>query len=226
MAVAEGYLARNPAALLFTPKETRHSVAKRMTTEEVRLLFSVLEARELLIAKLAIVAGMRPGEIFGLKWEHIKEDHIHVQQRIYRGKIDSPKTTRSVREVALSEGLQCLLSKWKSTSVDSGLGAWVFPSEKMTTPVSKDNCWRRHMAPKLNAVGLGWVNFQVMRRTHSSLKDNKVDTKVVADQLGHSLDVNLNVYTQTALSVRKQAVNTLESALEQPSNPGEVLRVM
>jgi integrase len=83
------------------------------------------------------------------------------------------------------------------------------------------------MAPKLNAVGLGWVNFQVMRRTHSSLmKDNKVDAKVVADQLGHSLDVNLNVYTQTALSVRKQAVNTLESALEQPSNPGEVLRVM
>lgn len=227
MAVAEGYLARNPAALLFTPKETRHSVTKRMTAEEVSLLFSVLETRELLITKLAIVAGMRPGEIFGLKWEHVKEDHIHVQQRVYRGKVDSPKTTRSVREVALAEGLQCLMTRWKSMSADSSPGAWVFPSEKLKTPVSKDNCWRRHIGPKLDAVGLGWVNFQVMRRTHSSLmRDNNVDPKVVADQLGHSLDVNLNVYTQTALSLRKQAVNTLESALEQPCSPGELLRVM
>jgi hypothetical protein len=49
--------------------------------------------------------------------------------------------------------------------------------------------------PKLNAVRLGWVNFHVTRRTHSSLmKDNNVDSKVVAGQLGNSLDVNLNVY--------------------------------
>ncbi len=170
---------------------------------------------------------MRPGEIFGLKWEHVKEDHIRVQQRIYRGKIDSPKTTRSVREVALAEGLQCLMSRRKSMSVDSSPGAWVFPSEKLKTPVSKDNCWQRHIGPKLDAVGLGWVNFQVMRRTNSSLmKDNNADPKVVADQLGHSLDVNLNVYTQTALSLRKQAVNALESTLEQTRNPLEVSRVM
>jgi hypothetical protein len=37
-----------------------------------------------------------------------------------------------------------------------------------------------------------------------------VDPKVVADQLGHTLDVNLNVYTATALETRKQAVNSLE----------------
>jgi hypothetical protein len=66
-----------------------------------------------------------------------------------------------------------------------------------------------------------------MRRTHSSLKkDNSADPKVVADQPGHSLDVNLNVYTQTALSLRKQAVNVLESTLEQTGNPLEVSRVV
>jgi integrase len=227
MAVAEGRLARNPAALLFTPKEARHAVTKRMTTEEVRLLFSVLETRELVIAKLAIVAGMRPGEIFGLKWEHVKEDYIHVQQRVYGGKIDSPKTTRSVREVALAEGLQCLMSRWKGMSADSGPSAWVLPSEKLKTFLSKDNCWRRHIGPRLDPVGLDWVNSQAMRRTHSSLmKDNNADPKVVADQLGHSLDVNLNIYTQSALSLRKQAVNALESTLAPTSNPREVSRVM
>jgi hypothetical protein len=41
----------------------------------------------------------------------------------------------------------------------------------------------------------------------------KVDPKVVADQLGHSVDVDLDVYTQTALGQRKEAVNDPESAL-------------
>ena len=227
MAVAEGYLTKNPAALLFVPKAVRQSVRTQMTAEQVGLLFSVLDDRELLIAKLAVLSGMRPGEIFALMWKHLREDHIVVEQRLYRGKIDSPKTTRSVRKVAFSEGLQNLITKWKNASVDSNPSAWVFPSEKLTTPLAKDNCWRRHFAPKLAAAGLGWVNFQVMRRTHSSImRDNDVDPKVVADQLGHSLDVNLNVYTQTALSLRAQAVNTLESIVEKARKPAALLRIM
>ena len=35
----------------------------------------------------------------------------------------------------------------------------------------------------------------------------------VADQLGHSVDVDLNVYTKTALGPRKEALNTFESPL-------------
>ena len=37
---------------------------------------------------------------------------------------------------------------------------------------------------------------------------------MVAEQLGHTLDVNLNVYTEAGFQLRKQAVNTLESALQ------------
>ena len=40
-----------------------------------------------------------------------------------------------------------------------------------------------------------------------------VDGKLVADQLGHTLDVNQNVYTQSALSDRRAAVNRLETSL-------------
>ncbi len=70
------------------------------------------------------------------------------------------------------------------------------------------------MQPELEKVGLEWANFQVMRRTHSSLmRELGVDPKVVADQLGHTLDVNLNVYTKTNLGSLKEAVETLESAL-------------
>ncbi len=83
------------------------------------------------------------------------------------------------------------------------------------------------MVPKLKAVGLEWVNFQVMRRTHASLmRELDIDPKVVADQLGHSLDVNLNVYTKTALAARKEAVSAFESALELPDLPKAPSRVM
>jgi integrase len=70
------------------------------------------------------------------------------------------------------------------------------------------------MLPQLEAVGLDWCNFQVMRRTHASLaKKLGSDPKLVADQLGHSLDVSQNVYTQSAVESRAEVVNLLERCL-------------
>jgi integrase len=66
-----------------------------------------------------------------------------------------------------------------------------------------------------------------MRRTHASLmRELKVDPKVVADQLGHSVDVNLNVYSKTALGLRKEAVDALERSLEHPNSAESPSRIM
>jgi len=214
MAVAEGFLLRNPAQMIFTPRECPHPATRIMTIEEVRTLFAVLEMREQLIARLAVVAGMRPGEIFGLKWERLEAEYADVRQRIYRGDVDSPKSRYSVRWAALSDGLLSAIAKWRLMALDPSPGAWVFPSERLTTPIRKDNCWRRHFKLRLEKAGLGWVNFQVMRRTHSCLlKELDVDPQVRAEQMGHTVDVNENVYTKTSLERRRQAVNKLESAL-------------
>jgi integrase len=214
MAVAEGFLLRNPAQLIFTPRECPRPTAQSMTIEEVRKLFGVLGVREQLIARLAVIAGMRPGEIFALTWQRLEAQYADIQQRVYRGDIDSPKSTYSVRWAALSDGLLSAVREWREISVDPSPTAWVFPSEKLTTPVRKDNCWRRHFAPQLKSVGLPWVNFQVMRRTHSCLlKELDVDPQVRAEQMGHTVDVNENVYTRTSLERRREAVNRLETAL-------------
>jgi hypothetical protein len=78
----------------------------------------------------------------------------------------------------------------------------------------KDNLWRRIIEPKLDDIKLKWATFQVMRRTHASLSRKAgVDPKLVADQLGHGLGVNLDVYTVAGLEQRLQAVNTLEQSL-------------
>jgi len=182
MAVAEDCLRKNSAALLFTPKGTKRPAQRVMTWQEVRLLFSGLDARGTAVCMLATVSGMRRGEIFGLKWRHVRADHIEIEQRLYRGKIDSPKNDHSKRSVALSQGLQAAISRWRVECGNPGLDEWVFPSETRRTPVAKDNCWRRCIAPRLKSVGLEWVNFQVMRSTHASLmRELKVDPKVVAD---------------------------------------------
>ncbi|MBV9506291.1 MAG: tyrosine-type recombinase/integrase [Acidobacteriia bacterium] len=214
MAVAEGHIERNPALLLFTPREARKPMRRVMTMKEVQICFGVLNERERLIAKLAVIAGMRPGEIFALTWGRMTASYADIRQRVYQGTIDTPKTDHSMRKAALSEGLLADIERWRMMAVVTRDDAWVFPSERMT-PLRPDNCWKRHFRSHLRKVGLGWVNFLVMRRTHATLmKVLGIDGKLVADQLGHTLDVNQNIYTQTPVEIRQAAVNRLEKSLK------------
>jgi integrase len=210
MAIAEGLIKLNPASMLFTPKDAKRPVHSVMTIEQTSAVLRALDTRERLIAKLAIIAGMRPGGIFGLTWGRLAEASAEVTQRVYRNKIDTPKTHHSVRKAAITDDMWLELDQWRSSSRYNGDQAFVFSSERGTA-LSKDNIWRRNMQPTLAKVGLGWANFQVMRRTHATLmRQMKADPKAVADQLGHSLDVSLNVYAQSPVSVRQPLVNELE----------------
>src|SRR5271169_3149172 len=117
-----------------------------MNIEEVKQCFGVLDLRERLIVQLAILAGTRPGEIFGLTWGRVGPDYADIRQRVYRGLIDRPKTVQSIRQAALSEGLLCALDQWRSMCADTGSEAWVFSSER-NTPLSRDNILRRSIRP-------------------------------------------------------------------------------
>lgn len=184
-----------------------------MTREQIFRVYEVLPLREKIVAQCAIGSGMRPGEILALKWKHIAENHVKVEQRLYRGKIDTPKSGKSEREVGISDGLIADLKSWRELS-NCDPEAWVFPSENGRTPLAKDNLWRRSMLPKLREVGLEWATFQVMRRTHSSqLEELHVEPKLIADNMGHTLDVNRNTYTITEVANRKRAVDLLEDAV-------------
>jgi integrase len=96
---------------------------RTMTMKEVQICFSVLAQRERLIAKLAILAGMRPGEIFGLTWCRINATYAEIRQRVYRGLVDTPKTNQSFRKAALAEGVRLDLEFWRGLPVDTRDGA-------------------------------------------------------------------------------------------------------
>jgi integrase len=218
LALAEGYADRDPTAALYTPKEAETRPTRAMTGKEVEQYIAALDQRECVIAHLAIFTGMRPGEILGLQRRHVNQDcrAIVIQQRLYRGDIDTPKTTSSTRTAAVPTKTAALLQEWMSL-VGMTPEAWVFASENPLTPMWRDNVWYRHMKPKLDPVGLGWANFQALRRTHASLgHEAGVDPKVAADQRGHGIGVALDVYTKAALTKRAEAAEQLENAVLTP----------
>ena len=130
MAVAEGKIERNPPVQLFTPKETKRPTRRAMTVEQVQTCFVVLAQRERLITKLAVLGGLRPGEIFGLRWDRLGSDHADIWQRVYRRLVDKPKTEQSFRKATVAEGLVAEIEAWQSRAIDPK--GWVFPSEART----------------------------------------------------------------------------------------------
>ena len=214
LAADDRLLSSNPAEMLFTPRTVAVPSRRILSPEQVQQILSVLGLREQLLVRLALVSGMRPGEILALQWKHVANDHVEVVHRLYRGKLDRPKSERSKRTVALSLTTRNLMAAWRQQSGCSDPDAWVFPSTKVTTPLGRDNTWRWFIAPRLKTIQLDWATFQIMRRTHASLcRQAGIDPKLVADQLGHGLGVNLDVYTVAALDQRQQAVQTLETVL-------------
>jgi len=213
MASDDAILRGNPAGSLVTPKGAETTRKRPLTIAEIQLALSILDLRERLIFLFAVLVGMRPGEILALRWGRIATQMVVVAERVYKGKCGDPKTKRSLREAAIPPELAADIERWRALSVDTGPEALVFPSERGTF-ISRDNFLRRNIQNKLKNVGLGWVTFQVLRRTQASLCHNEgIDPKISADQRGHGIGVSLDTYTITDLDSRQQAVTALEVAL-------------
>jgi integrase len=152
---------------------------------------------------------MRPGEILALQRRHVSADGatIQVEQRVYGGVIADPKTDISRRTAAIAPETAALLVCWLQDAVELKPEAYVFASEART-PLRPDNVMKRIIRPALRKVGLAWVNFQTMRRTHASL-GHDIDPKVMAGQRGHTIGVALDVYTKTTIKQKAEAANKL-----------------
>jgi hypothetical protein len=112
---------------------------------------------------------------------------------------------------------------WRSFLSDRSPEAFLFPSETGRTPLRADNLWKRHFDPRLETVGLDWVNFQVFRRTNASLsRKANVDDKVSADQRGHGLGVSLGVYAVSDLQQKMDAVRRLEAEVLGAAETGDL----
>jgi integrase len=194
-----------------------------MSKTEVLTALGLLDVRERLIMRMGVFDGMRPGEIYAIQLGKVEECSVRIDQRLYgSSNIDTPKGRKgknTSRTVALAPGTIVDLNLWKTFLGDLPATAYLFISETGTTPLRPNNHWKRKIRPRLAQVGLGWVNFQVLRRTNASLsRKAKVDDKVSADQRGHGLGVSLGVYAISDLDQKIEAVTKLESAVMDAKN--------
>jgi integrase len=223
MAVSDGVVDFNPAEALFIPACKGTPDKRTMTKDEVLTALSVLDVRERLVVRMGVFDGMRPGEIYAIQLGKIQECSVRIDQRLYgSSNIDTPKGRKgknTSRTVALAPGTILDLNRWKTFLGDLSGTAYLFASETGTTPLRPNNHWKRRIRPRLAQFGLGWVNFQVLRRTNASLsRKAKVDDKVSADQRGHGLGVSLGVYAISDLEQKIEAVTKLESAVIDAKN--------
>jgi integrase len=100
MAVAEKVIATNPTTRLYTPKQAPKGQTRAMSVEQVKTALAAVELREQVLLHMAIFSGFRPGEMLGLQRRHVAAEAsaVKVEQRVYRGIVDDPKTDPSRRE--------------------------------------------------------------------------------------------------------------------------------
>ncbi|HOL73797.1 MAG TPA: tyrosine-type recombinase/integrase [Bryobacteraceae bacterium] len=211
MAQSDGLVSVNPASGLVQPRCKAGAPKRTLSVDDVRRVELILEPRDRLMFRLAVYEGLRPGEIVGLKLGDIQPDGLHIQRRVYRGTVDSPKSERSRRIVPPTEGTKNLLTLYVETLFDQSNEAWLFPSEALSTPISYSNVWRRRIGPALKAAGIAGANYQVLRRTWvTHIAQAERDATIRAKLAGHSVDVHENVYRQPDASALRKAMRRLE----------------
>ncbi len=179
---------------------------------------------------LAILSGLRRGELFALRWQDIDEDSrvLTVREAVYDGMFDTPKTEAGRRQIPLSQAALGFIRESTRCTGDTGPGALVF-STRTGHSLSPNNVLRRAIFPACKALGLPatWLTF---RRTYSSWShDSGVPGKVVAQLMGHAhVDTTLNVCTQVLDRALRAAVDKIGGELftivHEPENSGAASR--
>jgi integrase len=162
------------------------------------------------MALTGIVAGLRVGEILGLRWQDVDflNRSIRIQQAAYRGSIGSPKTKGSKRTLPLPESLSVALRRHYDASTQrDGL---VFPT-RTGMPFSDSNLLARHLKPAGKQIGAPWLGWHTLRRTHATLLSQAgASPKDAQAQLGHAhMSTTMDIYTQPTPTHQRAAVERM-----------------
>jgi integrase len=211
-----GHIAENPARDVDLPKLRTVRPKWALTPSQAAVLLKRLPPMERAMVGLAILSGLRRGELFALRWQDIDQESrvLTVREAVYDGVFDSPKTGAGLRQIPLSDVAMRFIGEWIERRNAVNPSALVF-STRTGKAISPNNVLRRAIFPACEALNLPHATWLTFRRTYSSWSHDKgVPGKVIAQLMGHAnVDTTLNVYAQVLDGALRSAVEKVGTEL-------------
>ncbi len=196
-AVKWRYLQSNPAQGAQVPALTNTRERVALTPEQARALLAQLNEPFRTMVLLAVLSGLRRGELLGLRWKHVNftEHLVTVAESVYLGRSAAPKTKASRRQVFIDGVVFDSLARLRPEHFQPD--EFVFPSER-GTPLNPHNVLYRAIHPACQRAGVPLVSWHVFRYSYSTWADPTGESiKALQAQLGHTdAKLTLSVYTQ------------------------------
>jgi integrase len=180
---------------------------------------------------VAAFTGLRVSELIGLKWRNVLSDSISIEERCSRGDWAAPKSEASNATIPVTAAVISRIHQLKGITVEIKAGSAIrrYPAVKSSDPDDlvfasvvkgvpmRDNAiLSRFIKPAARKLGIGWVNWQVLRRSHATwLKMAGADVKDAQAQMRHSrATTTLDVYQQFIPESQRRVVNRLSELAE------------
>ncbi|MDC0763515.1 tyrosine-type recombinase/integrase [Brevibacillus sp. AG] len=224
----KGIVAKNVANRVEKPQA---SSRRQLVVWEPEFVSDFLEktryaSRYWIAVYLAVMTGMRQGEILGLRWSDIdfENRNLTIQQTVNRHREikDGAKTKKSVRSVALSPETIEVLKEHRKLIVQERveLGPEYQNNDLVvctqfggpTTQRAIQKVWPSF----LKKTGAPKITFHDLRHTHASLLIKQgVHIKVISERLGHSsITITMDKYGHLMPNMQAEAADGLDSLLK------------
>ena len=202
----------NPVSGVDLPEKLSPREKRVLMPEQVTLLLTHLREPVRTMVLVAVLTGLRVGEILALRWQDLdlEKGELRVEQAIYRGYLGTPKTKGSRRTLPLPRRAVVALRVLAQRATASQRQDLVFATRKGTA-FSDTNLLLREIKPAARKIGLPWVSWHGFRRTHCTLFQLAGGSaKDAQAQLGHAdIGTTLNLYTAALPDHQRAAVEEL-----------------
>jgi integrase len=160
-------LPKNPAGKLAVPKSGKRSATKHLTPEQIPIILFHLSDRDRLIVRMFLVLGLRPGEMFALRWNDKQSNSLRIDSSITEGMEVETKTEGSDSFVWLPASIDRELEFWRGSALDAGPDKFIFPSSRGTA-INTNNFLFRVLKEAGRNAGVDGVTHQMLRRMCST----------------------------------------------------------
>jgi len=208
-AVEQDFLHKSSARSLKVPN-LKDVPKPYLSVDEVKRLLAAATGRDRVLLRLMLVTGLRPSELFALRWSSLDETRrcLSVTESVYRGEIRPfTKTTHSgsrkeLMTVFLPDPVVADLVALKASQPQQVFGGaemqatyFIFRNRKGF--IYKENYQVRVLNLLAKKAKISHVNFQILRRTVATLAQQLGSPKDIAGILRHkNVDTAALHYTQ------------------------------